>query len=138
MTSIRGALLGWCAAVALFGLLLAGAAFEATDGFARFVFGLLGHGDTAFTPPLRFAVALMGAVTLGWGLTLAAVASDKGADPAAAPALWRRITWAAVIWYVVDSTLSVATGFAFNAVSNTLLLVALLAILSRAGVFARR
>ena len=39
---------------------------------------------------------------------------------------WRGIVNAVLIWYVLDSALSIATGFWLNIVPNTLLLVLLL------------
>lgn len=132
--STSQALGGWSAFIALFGFGLCGAAFEATDGFARFAFGLVGADQAAFTPELRFAVALMGAVTLGWGLTLWAMArSMAGVDQSAVAATWRRVAVAVTGWFVVDSVLSVATGFGLNAVSNTVIYAALIVILWRGG-----
>jgi hypothetical protein len=61
----------------------------------------------------------MGAVTMGWGVTYLALfmaAHRLGAD--AAP-VWRLATIGMVAWFVIDSALSVATGFWMNAVSNT-------------------
>jgi hypothetical protein len=131
------ALEGWSIAVALFGAGLCGAAFEATDGFARFAFGILGAEQAVFTPELRFAVALMGAVTLGWGLTAWAVARSTAAmsGPVAA-ATWRRVAAAVTVWFVIDSMLSIATGFGLNAVSNSLIYAAFLLILWRGSVLA--
>ena len=74
----------------------------------------------------------MGAVSTGWGLTLLAVASiSDRLDREITRILWTRIAYSAIIWYIVDSAISVATGFALNAVSNTILLVAFLLILQR-------
>lgn len=131
------ALAAWCTAVVAFGSGLSGAAFASTDGFARLAFALLGKSAVAFTPELRFAVALMGAVTVGWGLTIgAAVAGSATLGRAEAQALWRRMATAVCVWFVLDSTLSVATGFAPNAGSNTVLMVAFVAILWHGGLLA--
>ena len=125
----------WCAAVGLFGLVLTGAAFESTDGVARAVLTVMGQAAPTFDPPLRFAVALMGAVTLGWGMTLAIAMRALHQIPAAQAApIWRALTAAVVIWFVVDSTVSVATGFALNAVSNAAFLVAYLVAMLGSGV----
>ena len=40
-----------------------------------------------------------------------------------APRIWRNITVVALIWYAVDSYMSVATGYWMNAVSNTLIII---------------
>ncbi len=114
----------WCGAVMIFGLVLMTGAFEATGQAANILFDILdGPGPVTWDPVLRFSLALMGAVTLGWGATVLAVVRGTGDMPAAqALALWRGITAALLLWYVVDSALSVATGFWRNALSNTVLI----------------
>jgi hypothetical protein len=128
----------WSAAVALFGLALCGGAFAGTDAFVAAIYRLVGAGDMAFTPELRFSIGLMGAVSLGWGLSLYAVAASSGDVPGArAPALWRRIARATAAWFVIDSFISVATGFGLNAVSNLFIFGAMLAILWSGGAWGR-
>lgn len=114
----------WCGAVIVFGLILIGGAFAATSAGVHAVFALLdGPGPVSYDSALRFSLALMGAVTLGWGATVLAVVRVTGDLPErAAQALWRGITIAIVLWYFVDSGLSVATGFWRNALSNTVLI----------------
>ncbi|MEO5937882.1 MAG: hypothetical protein ABIQ43_02605 [Sphingomonas sp.] len=121
-------LIAWCLAVMAFGLVLAGAGFEATSGPTRIAYGLLGPGHTLiFDPTLRFSIALMGAVTLGWGMTmLGVVVAGRDLPTDATVRLWRAISVGVVSWFVIDSSLSIATGFPLNAVSNTILLVAYL------------
>lgn len=126
----------WCWTVMLFGLVLAGAGLEATSGPARLAFAILGPGHPlppVLDPTLRFSIGLMGAVTIGWGATmLATVIAGNGT-----PRLWRAITVGLVAWFVIDSTLSVATGFPLNAVSNTVLLVFYLIAMRGIGAFGR-
>lgn len=114
----------WCSAVILFGLVLVGGAFDATSAPVYALFAVLdGPGPVAYEPVLRFSLALMGAVTLGWGATVLAVLRGTAQMPdAQSLALWRGITVAVLSWYVIDSTLSIATGFWRNAVSNTVLI----------------
>ena len=113
----------WCGAVMLFGLVMTGGAFYATSAGVYALFGVLaGPGPTAYDPALRFSLALIGAVTLGWGATLLAVVrgtADMSASQTAP--LWRMITIAVLMWFVIDSGLSIATGFWRNAVSNSVL-----------------
>ena len=115
----------WTIFIMVFGLVLAGAGLPATDAIATLIFAIVGAPDIAWTPELRFATALMGAVTLGWGMTLltairAAIAlGDRGAP------VWRGILFAMIVWFVIDSSLSVATGFWLNAVSNAIISAAL-------------
>ncbi len=124
----RGWLNVWGWLVIVFGLVLAGGGLDATDGPVEMLYGVLGNGAAFdWTPHLRFSVALMGAVTMGWGLTFLAtfMAAHRLGDQAAP--VWRLATAGVLLWFVVDSALSVATGFWLNAVSNTGLLVGYLA-----------
>ena len=103
-----------------FGLLFAGAGVPGLDAGAGLFYWIVSGGSvdaSAFDAPgMRISVSLVGAVMLGWGCTMLAVWRARGADVT----LWRGLSRAILIWYVVDSALSVATGFALNAVSNTL------------------
>jgi hypothetical protein len=79
-------------------------------------------------------VALLGAVTLGMALAvLAAARAAERPGPEGRP-IWVRLTGAMAVWYLVDSGLSVATGFPLNAVSNTLILAGFLAPVLGSGV----
>lgn len=125
---------GWCWAVALFGVLLMGAAFEAAAGPVRLVFGAINPGAPfELDAQARFTLALLGAVTLGWALTFVAAISAAHQIGAGAGRVWRLITLSVVTWYVVDSALSIATGYALNAVPNTVFLIAFLLPVLRSG-----
>lgn len=127
---------GW--AVVLFGLVLAGAGFEATSGPTRLLFDVLnGPEDLILSAQMRFAVGLMGAVTLGWALTLLVTFDAAHRLGAAGGPAWRGVLASAVVWYVIDSGISVVTGFGLNAVSNTLLMAGLLTPLMASGVLRR-
>ncbi|MFD3264214.1 hypothetical protein [Phenylobacterium ferrooxidans] len=127
---------GW--AVALFGLVLAGAGFEVTSGPTRLLFDVLnGPEDLVLNAQMRFALGLMGAVTLGWALTLLVTFDAAHKLGAAGGPTWRGVLASAVVWYVIDSGISVATGFGLNAVSNTLLMTGLLTPLMASGVLRR-
>ena len=128
----------WRLSVAGFGLVLAGAAFEATSGPVRMIFALVGEALPAeMGEPLQFSIALMGAVTLGWWLTLEAAfrAIDLLGEKAAP--VWRGVTLSVVGWYVIDGALSAATGYALNIVPNTLLLAGYLIPVMATGVLRR-
>lgn len=124
----------WCWAVILFGAVLATVAFPATEGIAGLAFSIIGGADVGTgyfdAPGLRFSVALMGAVTLGWGFTVLFLLPAIHA--AGAPA-WRGLVAAMLIWFVIDSAFSVMLGFELNAVSNTLLMAGLLIPLLASG-----
>jgi len=131
----RNWLSAWCWGVALFGLVLAGAGLEAPSGPPRLIFGLLnGPNSPVLNAQMRFSVALMGAVTLGWALTLRVALGAAHALGDRARPTWRGITVSLLVWYVVDSSLSVATGFGLNAVSNTVIVAAFLLPILRGGV----
>ena len=126
---------GWCWVIILFGAVLMGGAFASADGPSQYLLAILGGRDPAMDAPLRFAVGLMGAVTFGWGLTALAVTSISHLlDASGARLLWRRVTAAIMVWYLVDSVISLATGFGLNAISNTLLMGAFLVIARGSGV----
>lgn len=117
----------WFAAALLFGAVLWLAGIPGADGPARLVLATVSGdpatGDLLDLPAMRFALALQGALTIGWMLTL--MAAVQGAE-AVGPALWRKILVAMLAWYVIDSAISVMTGFPMNAVSNTLLTIGFL------------
>ncbi len=128
----------WSGLVTVVGLVFAGAGLEATDGLAEMALVLLGGGVTfEWTPHLRIAVGLMGAVTMGWGLSFAPLfmAAHRLGDQAAP--IWRFATLAVLAWFVIDSALSVATGFWLNAVSNTGLAIGYLVPVLASGVMRR-
>ena len=117
----------WFGAALLFGVVLSLSAVPATDAPARLLLATVGGdpaaGEALDLPAMRFALGLTGALTVGWILTL--MVAVRGAE-AVAPVRWRRILVAVLVWYVIDSAISVMTGFALNAVSNTLLTVGFL------------
>ena len=120
-------MVAWCGGVILFGVVLAAGGLPATDGAVTFLYNLLGGlapGELNLDAlGMRFSIALMGAVTIGWGLTILLLlpAVHVGGAPA-----WRGLTLALAAWYVIDGALSAATGFALNIVPNTALAVAYL------------
>jgi hypothetical protein len=126
----------WAIFVATFGLILAAGAFEASDGLTRMLFTLFGNPMPDTPDALhRFAIGLMGAVTIGWGLTYyAAFKALNGLDAKTAAPLWRFILFASLVWYVVDSAISCATGYSMNAASNTVLIISLLIPVVKSGV----
>ena len=113
---------GWCAAVGLLGMILAGGGFEATSAPVRILFDVLnGPGELDLNPYVRFSLAILGAVTMGWSLTLMAVIQVANQlEKQVSKRIWIGLTASIVIWYVIDSILSIATGFWLNAVSNTI------------------
>jgi pheromone shutdown protein TraB len=117
----------WCWGIILFGVVLAAGGLPAADGVVRVLYGLLSSQPLPEgfldAPGIRFSVALMGAVTMGWGITILFLLPAIHA--AGAPA-WRGLTAALGIWFVIDGLLSAATGFALNNVPNTALAIAYL------------
>jgi hypothetical protein len=115
----------WSAAVVIFGVVLAGGAFEATDGLLRALLTLFGNPlPEDMDAHHRFGFGLMGAVSLGWGLTFyGAFKALHALDAKTAAPIWRFMNIGIFAWYLIDSYISVATGFWMNAVSNTLLVI---------------
>lgn len=121
-------MIGWCWAVGLFGVVLAMGGLEATSGPVRIIFALLnGPGEFAINHHMRFSLAVLGAVTIGWSITLlAATKAANQLDLQTGKSIWGLITVSVTSWFVIDSTLSVLTGFALNAVPNTVFMAAFL------------
>jgi hypothetical protein len=125
----------WSLGVILFGLVLAGAGFAATDRMAVLLHNFMGPTPFEPTPSLRFSFGLMGAVTMGWGGTLyVAFKALHALDRAQAAPIWRLLIGVALAWYVIDSAISITNGFWLNAVSNTLLTILLLIPIMKSGV----
>lgn len=122
----------WCWGVVAFGGVLALSAVPALDAAPRFVLGLVGGSPGLLDQSeMRFAFGLQGALTLGWSVSMMAMVGL--AHQSGAP-VWRSLTASLLVWYVIDSLISVATGFPLNAVSNTLLTAGYLAPVLATGV----
>lgn len=112
----------WAAGLTVFGLALAGAADPSTEGLTRAIYGIIGPDHPLhFDAPLRISIALMGAVSAGWGLTVLLLALSPEAGRNAA--VWRCVAYGFAAWFVVDSALSIHTGFPLNALSNLVLVI---------------
>jgi hypothetical protein len=118
----------WCISVGVFGLIITLGAIEATSPPTILLLEMLGGGvEVEMTPHLRFALAVMGPVTLGWALTLIGATEAARYLPAPiARRTWLWITAGVLAWMVIDSILSVTTGFALNLIPNTLYVIAFL------------
>ena len=130
----RNWLLVWSVGVAIFGLVLAGGAFEATSGPVSLIYqGLQGPGDLTFDPAMRFTLAVMGCVSIGWAVTMFLMIRVAYSLGDRARPIWIGLTAGVVTWFVTDSSLSVATGFGLNVVPNAGLIVTYLAAILGSG-----
>ncbi|WP_300057519.1 hypothetical protein [uncultured Roseobacter sp.] len=125
----------WCTSVGGFGLIITLGAIEATSAPTILLLEILGGGaEVDMTPHLRFALAVMGPVTLGWALTLVgATEATRHLPPPMARRIWLWITAGVLGWVIIDSILSVATGFALNLIPNAIYLAAFLIPVMRSG-----
>ncbi len=114
----------WAWGVIVFGAILALFAFPATEGASRLFYDLIQNPVPAQPDRhFRFAMGLMGCISMGWGLTM--LTCFKAAallDHDQARGIWRDFTFAALFWFVTDSFASIYTGFPLNAVSNAVLI----------------
>lgn len=130
-------LIAVCAIIVGFGAVLMGAAAPALQGPTLALMTLMHGAAPTLDAPLRFSIGLMGAVSFGWGLTLLAIVRAGTASPDLGRALWRPVTASLLLWFVIDSAISIATGFALNAASNTLLMAGWLAPMLASGLLRR-
>ncbi|WP_427452683.1 hypothetical protein [Litorimonas sp. WD9-15] len=110
--------------VILFGAVLCLAGFTLTLAPVDLLYKVFhpGEGHAVWGDHLRFSTGLMGAVTLGWGLTLLALAKHTAImNAASVKALWGSVTTGMIIWLVIDSVISIANGFWVNALSNAVI-----------------
>lgn len=125
----------WCGVLAALGVALTGAVTEATSAPARLVFGAIGVQDIRLDAHMRFTLAVLGAVLVGWSLTLlGATRVAQQLSGETGRSAWRWVAVALVGWFAIDSTLSILTGFPLNAVMNTVFLIAFVAPMVRSGV----
>ena len=130
----RNWLVIWCLGVGVSGLVLAGGAFEATSGPIRLVFeGLQGPGELDLNPAMRFSLAVMGCVSIGWAVTMLAVMLAAIQLGDRARPVWVGLTLGVVTWFATDSGLSVATGFGMNVVPNSVLIATYLVAVLASG-----
>lgn len=130
----RNWLLVWSVGVAVFGLVLAGGAFEATSGPVSLIYqGLQGPGDLTFDPAMRFTLAVMGCISIGWAVTMFLMIRVAYSLGDRARPIWIGLTAGVVTWFVTDSSLSVATGFGLNVVPNAGLIVTYLVAILGSG-----
>ena len=129
----------WCWGILLFGVAFAAAVFPTTEGGARLFYDLiywpLDHQSPWGDPALRFTAALLGAVTIGWALTIMTLlntAHHEGKYP-----LWRGLTASLLTWYLIDSSISVLSGVPVNAASNSVLVGLFLVPVLGSGVLKR-
>ena len=126
----------WAWGVIAFGAILAMFAFGPLESPTRLLFEIFGNPiPEAADQHHRFSIGLMGAVTLGWGLTfLAAFKAAFQLEGQAANQVWRALTMGAIVWYVIDNSISIHTGIWMNAVSNTVLMILFIIPIWKSGV----
>jgi hypothetical protein len=126
----------WALGVVLFGLVLAGGAFESTSAPVVWVLeSLQGPGEVVLDPTLRFSLAVMGCVSIGWAAMMLAVMRVAFRMADRAGPLWSAVTLGVVVWFITDSALSAATGFGLNIVPNLALLATYLIGVVAGGAF---
>ena len=111
----------WCLAVIIFGGVLVSASITGFESGTKTFITLINPIDMpVFNEIERFAFGLIGAITMGWGVTFfyffrAAHASNIGNK------MYRQAFVVMIIWNLIDGYVSYRTGFALNIASNLLL-----------------
>lgn len=104
-----------------FGGILAGAGFDGFKVGEKLMLTLQNPiSEPVFNDIERFSFGLIGAITIGWGLTLsyfflAAHAGNTGNK------MYRQAFVVLIIWNLVNGYISYRTGFQLNIASNLLL-----------------
>lgn len=125
-------------AVGVFGAVLAGGGLHATSDPARLLLDLLnGSKETNLDDQMRFSLGVLGAVSIGWSVTLLAAIQAAIQLGERGRSIWALVTAGATSWFVIDSPLSIATGYGLNAILNVVLLAAFLIPIIRSGVLQR-
>lgn len=131
---------GWAMMASALVFLLA--ASTATEAPVLFFYDLIYwplDGASQFTETTRPTSAILGAVFLGWMLTVRLLVNVAHAATAPVSAgLWRGLTSVIVVWYVLDSSASILTGIPVNAVSNTCILLGYLVPVLASGVLSAK
>ena len=111
----------WCLATIIFGGVLVGASIPGFESGTKTLITLLNPVNVpVFNETERFAFGLIGAITMGWGVTFfyffrAAHASNIGNK------MYRQSFVVIIIWNLIDGYISYRTGFTHNIVANLLL-----------------
>ena len=116
----------WCYLVIIFGAVLCGAGIEGYEGVSDTLFRFLNLNTApVFNEVERFSIGLLGAITMGWGLTLLYYIR-MAHNNYEGNRVWRQLVFVMLVWYVVDGYISYRTGFTLNIASNTILALGLL------------
>ncbi len=124
----------WCWMTLAVGAMFAAGAIPAADVGVRLFYDVVAwplDGASPYGEEVRFTAALLGAVMIGWVIALFGLIGS--AEAIGAPA-WRMVTASVVVWYAIDSAISVASGWPVNALSNTGFLVTFLIPIVASGV----
>ena len=113
--------------IVIIGTALFGLAFIVAPSLMEAFFNLLFFSDAAprfaadANEYMKFAYGVLGAVMVGWMVSLWLVA--KGAFRRGEREGWLTLTASLLIWFVVDSAWSVSVGYWQNAALNTAMLI---------------
>ena len=126
-----------CGVVVLFGFIMASGALPATEWPAHLLLEWQNQGPLEIDRTARVTLGVLGGVMCGWGVTLYAAFHAAHIIGDGATRIWRLILASMIVWSVVDSSLSVATGFALNALMNVGFLLAFIVPIGFSGVLRR-
>lgn len=129
----------WCLSACLVGIILAGAGFEATGSLARLYFvSLNGPIEFNLDENVRFSIVVLGAVMIGWGLTFwTAIYAANQLKPEAAKPIWIMLTGSLFCWFLIDSSLSIHTGYWRNVIPNVIFVTTFSLPVLRSGVLTK-
>jgi len=129
----------WCYLVLGLGVIFAGSAWPQTDAAVRLFYDVIYwplDGQSGWHESLRLTAAILGAVMMGWALTLLTLVQAALKQPNLS--LWRPMTGAILVWWGVDCSIYIALNTPGNAISNTGLLLLYLIPVFASGVLKKQ
>ncbi len=99
--------------------------------FLDLIFWPVDGQPAALSREAVLGIALCGAIMIGWGSLMLGLASDRKLS--AEPRVWQLMTYAMIIWFVVDSAASWQTGAGVNVFSNAVFLISFLIPVIKSG-----
>lgn len=133
-------LIAWCwvtlAIGAMFAIIVVPPLSAPAQLFLDVVFWPIDGQPAATARETVFAVAVIGAVMIGWGVLMLGLVHDSALSRE--PRVWGLMTTALLVWFVVDSLVSWLAGATLNVLGNIAFVASWLLPIMASGVLGQR